>query len=211
MSTLPHRIFVTGTDTDAGKTVISALLTLGLGAHYWKPVQSGCEIDSDTKTVQELTGLSDEHFLPESYRLTEPLSPHEAAARDGVRIDLDTIQLPTSFTSLPAETPLVVEGAGGILVPLAPGVLTIDLVKKLKLPALVVARSGLGTINHTLLTLHALRASDIPITGVVLNGPRHPENAEAIEEYGRVPVLAQLEHLELSPHALAAAFANAFA
>ncbi|SKA73332.1 dethiobiotin synthase [Desulfobaculum bizertense] len=211
MSTLPHRIFVTGTDTDAGKTVISALLTLGLKAHYWKPVQSGCEIDSDTKTVQELTGLSDEHFLPESYRLTEPLSPHEAAVRDGVRIDLDTIQLPTSFTSLPAETPLVVEGAGGILVPLAPGVLTIDLVKKLELPALVVARSGLGTINHTLLTLHALRASDIPIAGVVLNGPRHPENAEAIEEYGQVPVLAQVEQLELSPHALAAAFANAFA
>lgn len=211
MSTLPHRIFVTGTDTDAGKTVISALLTLGLKAHYWKPVQSGCEIDSDTKTVQELTGLSDEHFLPESYRLTEPLSPHEAAIRDGVRIDLDAIQLPSSFTSLPAETPLVVEGAGGILVPLAPGVLTIDLVKKLELPALVVARSGLGTINHTLLTLHALRASDIPIAGVVLNGPRHPENAEAIEEYGQVPVLAQVEQLELSPHALAAAFANAFA
>lgn len=199
MSELPRRLFVTGTDTDAGKTVISALLTLALDAHYWKPIQSGVNTDSDTRDVQSLTGLPQERFLPEAYRLTEPLSPHEAAAIDGVRIDLDAITLP----ALPQDAPLVVEGAGGLMVPLNDKALMLDLITRLGLPVVVVARSGLGTINHTLLTLAALRAAGAKIAGVIMNGPPHPANADAIAHFGRVPVLAQVPMLgDLSPQGL---------
>ncbi|WP_462327043.1 dethiobiotin synthase [Desulfobaculum sp.] len=199
MSTLPQRLFVTGTDTDAGKTVISALLTLALDAHYWKPIQSGVNEDSDTRDVRALTGLPQERFLPEAYRLTEPLSPHEAAAIDGVRIDLDAITTP----ALPQDAPLVVEGAGGLMVPLNTEALMLDLITRLGLPVVVVARSGLGTINHTLLTLAALRAAGAEVAGVIMNGPPHPANADAIAHFGRVPVLAQVPMLDdLSPQGL---------
>ncbi|GAB6176285.1 hypothetical protein JCM16814_11760 [Desulfobaculum senezii] len=199
MSTLPQRLFVTGTDTDAGKTVISALLTLALDAHYWKPIQSGVNEDSDTRDVRALTGLPQERFLPEAYRLTEPLSPHEAATIDGVRIDLDAITLP----ALPQDAPLVVEGAGGLMVPLNTEALMLDLITRLGLPVVVVARSGLGTINHTLLTLAALRAAGAEVAGVIMNGPPHPANADAIAHFGRVPVLAQVPMLDdLSPQGL---------
>lgn len=199
MSELPKRLFVTGTDTDAGKTVISALLTLALDAHYWKPIQSGVNEDSDTRDVQSLTGLPQERFLPEAYRLTEPLSPHEAAAIDGVRIDLNAITLP----ALPQDAPLVVEGAGGLMVPLNDKALMLDLITRLGLPVVVVARSGLGTINHTLLTLAALRAAGAEVAGVIMNGPPHPANADAIAHFGRVPVLAQVPMLgDLSPQGL---------
>lgn len=199
MSELPKRLFVTGTDTDAGKTVISALLTLALDAHYWKPIQSGVNTDSDTRDVQSLTGLPQERFLPEAYRLTEPLSPHEAAAIDGVRIDLNAITLP----ALPQDAPLVVEGAGGLMVPLNDKALMLDLITRLGLPVVVVARSGLGTINHTLLTLAALRAAGAEVAGVIMNGPPHPANADAIAHFGRVPVLAQVPMLgDLSPQGL---------
>lgn len=199
MSELPKRLFVTGTDTDAGKTVISALLTLALDAHYWKPIQSGVNTDSDTRDVQSLTGLPQERFLPEAYRLTEPLSPHEAAAIDGVRIDLNAITPP----ALPQDAPLVVEGAGGLMVPLNDKALMLDLITRLGLPVVVVARSGLGTINHTLLTLAALRAAGAEVAGVIMNGPPHPANADAIAHFGRVPVLAQVPMLgDLSPQGL---------
>lgn len=199
MSELPKRLFVTGTDTDAGKTVISALLTLALDAHYWKPIQSGVNEDSDTRDVQSLTGLPQERFLPEAYRLTEPLSPHEAAAIDGVRIDLNAITPP----ALPQDAPLVVEGAGGLMVPLNDKALMLDLITRLGLPVVVVARSGLGTINHTLLTLAALRAAGAEVAGVIMNGPPHPANADAIAHFGRVPVLAQVPMLgDLSPQGL---------
>ncbi|MFK4764657.1 dethiobiotin synthase [Desulfobaculum sp. SPO524] len=199
MSELPKRLFVTGTDTDAGKTVISALLTLALDAHYWKPIQSGVNTDSDTRDVRALTGLPQERFLPEAYRLTEPLSPHEAAAIDGVRIDLNAITPP----ALPQDAPLVVEGAGGLMVPLNDKALMLDLITRLGLPVVVVARSGLGTINHTLLTLAALRAAGAEVAGVIMNGPPHPANADAIAHFGRVPVLAQVPMLgDLSPQGL---------
>ncbi|NJB67157.1 dethiobiotin synthase [Desulfobaculum xiamenense] len=205
---LPSRLFVTGTDTDAGKTVISALLTAGLDAHYWKPVQSGVREGTDTETVRRLTGLPAERFLPEAYRLMEPLSPHAAALIDGVRIDLDAIRMP----NLPADARLVVEGAGGIMVPLNENALMIDLMARLGLPVVLVARSGLGTINHTLLSLAALRQAGIEVCGVVLNGPRNPANRDAVEEYGKVRVLAEVEPLpQLSPATLRETFARVFA
>ncbi len=194
----PPTFFVSGTDTDVGKTVVSALVTLGLGARYWKPVQSGTLEGWDRERVQAWTGLPDDHFRPETYALREPLSPHAAAALDGVRIDLDAFVLPPSD-----GRPLVVEGAGGLLVPLNEEALVIDLIDRLQLPVLLVARSGLGTINHTLLSLAALRSRQLPILGVVLNGPRHPGNRAAIETYGQVSVLAELELLaEITPQTL---------
>jgi dethiobiotin synthetase len=185
----PSALFVTGTDTGVGKTVVAASLVAGLDAVYWKPVQSGLLEPTDTETVRRLTGHAGASFLPETYRLTQPLSPHASAALDGVAIDLAAIRPPV----VPEGRHLVVEGAGGVLVPLNDRFLMIDLIAALAMPVLVVARSTLGTINHTLLTLQALRGAGIEILGVVLNGPRHPGNRQAIEQYGQVAVLGEIE------------------
>ena len=146
-----RQLVVCGTDTDVGKTVVSALVVQGLGAHYWKPVQSGLEGGGDTGRLQALLQLPAERLLAEAYRLRAPVSPHWAAEREGIRID------PARLT-LPAVTgPLVVETAGGLLVPLRRDWLQIDQLAVWGLPVLLVARSGLGTLNHTLLSVEALR------------------------------------------------------
>ncbi len=189
------RYFVTGTDTDVGKTVVSAWLMLHLearfaGVHYWKPVQSGvAEGPGDREVVQKLTGFGPGRFHACGYELPEPLSPHEAARRAGVRIEMARIEMPRG------DGPLIVEGAGGVLVPLNEKVLMLDLIVALGLPVVVVARSTLGTINHTLLTLEALRRRRVDVAGVVLNGPHAPHNRAAIEEYGRVHVIGELPPL----------------
>jgi dethiobiotin synthase len=175
--------FITGTDTGIGKTVIAAAVALKLGATYWKPVQTGTLTDDDTDTVARLTGVA---VATPRFRLPEPLSPHAAAALAGVKIALPDLLPP------PDARPLVVEGAGGVLVPLNDTDLMIDLIAALGFPAVVVARSTLGTINHTLLTLAALRARAVPVAGVILNGPRNPGNRQAIEAYGRVRILAEV-------------------
>lgn len=167
---------MTGTDTGVGKTVVSAALALKWKAAYWKPVQSGLLTDSEW--VRQTAGVE---VLPETYRLKAPLSPHAAAKEEGVSISLEDFKLPKN-------RPLVVEGAGGVLVPLNENTLMIDLIKKFSLPVLVVARSSLGTINHTLLTLSILRERGVPILGVALNGPQNLVNREAIEHYGQVKV-----------------------
>lgn len=188
MSTpLPQRLFVTGTDTDVGKTVVSAIIMAGRGGYYFKPVQTGIHEGPDSDFLNKVTP----NVLPEAYRLTEPLSPHEAAQRDGVVIDMESIKLP----SIPDDAPLVVEGAGGVMVPLNDNATMLDLMKTLGLPVLLVARSGLGTINHTLLSLHALRSAGVPVAGVVMNGERNAANKTAIEQFGKVQVLAQIEPL----------------
>ena len=187
----PEAFFVTGTDTGIGKTVVSAMLTIGLGATYWKPVQSGLEEETDTEFVSRVTGLDEQHIVSEQFRLTEPLSPHASAAIDGISIALDDFRLPEFSTGH-----LVVEGAGGVLVPLNEEEMIIDLIRHLDLPALLVARSELGTLNHTFLSLEALRSRDIPVLGVILNGPKNESNRKAIEQYGEVEVLAELEPLE---------------
>jgi dethiobiotin synthetase len=184
------RLVVCGTDTDVGKTVVSALLVEGLGARYWKPVQSGLEGGSDSERVQRLLELPAERLLPEAYRLSAPVSPHWAAERDGVVIDPERLALPEG------EEPLVVECAGGLLVPLRRDWLQIDQILRWKLPVVLVARSGLGTLNHTLLSLEALRQRRIPVLGLVLNGPLHPDNPRTLEQLGGVPVLAELPPLE---------------
>ena len=199
---LPPRLFVTGTDTGVGKSYVAALLTVGLEAAYWKPVQSGTDADADW--LRRVTGLPAERILPETYHLREPLSPHEAARREGVQIEM-------SRFVLPKQKRLIVEGAGGVMVPLDDRHLMIDLMVDLGLPVLVVARSELGTINHTLLTLGQLRRRGCPLLGVVVNGPPNPANCQAIAQYGKVPVLAVIDRrVVLSPAKVRPLFARYF-
>lgn len=202
----PPRFFLTGTDTNVGKTVVSALLTLGLGAAYWKPIQSGLEPITDTEFIRLVTELDDSHFIAERFRLTQPLSPHAAAALDRVEIALPDFELPAT------EKPhLIVEGAGGLMVPLNSQDLMINLIQSLNLPVCLVARSTLGTINHTLLSIAQLRLAGIPILGVILNGQRNLVNREAIAHYGKVPILGELEILsEITPLTLKNAFQQMF-
>lgn len=198
----PRRYIVTGTDTGVGKTVFAAALAAHLGARYWKPVQAGLEGETDSETVTRLAG-GRARVLPEAYRLTTPCSPHEAARLDGVTIDPDRLPLP------PGDGPLVVEGAGGVLVPHAEGLLAADLFARWGLPVLLVARTALGTINHSLLSLEALRARGIGVSGVVFSGEANPASEEHIVRIGAVPHLGRLPHIDpLTADTLAAAFAS---
>lgn len=197
---MTQRLVVTGTDTGVGKSVFAAGLTAALGASYWKPVQAGLEEETDSELVARLAPQA--RVLPEAYRLTTPCSPHEAARIDGVTID------PARLTPPTCEGPLVIEGAGGALVPLAPGLLYADLFARWDLPVVVVARTALGTINHSLLTLEALRARGVTIAGIALIGPANPASAAAIASFGKVALLGTLPWLDpLDAPALAAAFA----
>ncbi len=187
----PKKIFITGTDTDVGKTVVSAILMAGLKAAYWKPIQSGQDDMTDTAWMRSVTGLPDEYFIPESYLLSQPLSPHASASHDGVQIELKAFNLPDDET-YPC---LIVEGAGGVMVPLNKNYFMVDLMKFLDLPVLLVARSTLGTINHTLLTLELLRQNGLEVFGVVMNGPKNQINKNAIEFYGNINVIAEVDRL----------------
>lgn len=196
---------VTGTDTGIGKTVFSAGLVGLLGASYWKPVQSGLEEETDTETVARLADATPGRLLPEAVRLKLPASPHLSAEREGARIDPDALVLPD------VPGPLVVEGAGGLLVPLTRDIPYIDVFARWGAPVILCARTALGTLNHTLLSLEALRARRIPVLGVALIGPSHEDNARTIAEMGRVKVLGRLPPLDpLTPESLAAAFAAQF-
>ena len=202
----PGRFFITGTDTGVGKTVVSAILQAGLGSFYWKPVQSGLSEKTDTELVREMSGLADRFFWPEAYRLKAPISPHASAASEGITIDPARIRLPVW-----AHGPLIVEGAGGILVPLNASFMMLDLMKDLALPVLLVARSGLGTINHTLLSLEVLRSNGLRVFGIVMNGTLNESNRQALEFYGKTEVLAELSPLpELSPATIRQAFKHFF-
>jgi dethiobiotin synthase len=180
-------LFVTGTDTGIGKTVVSSILALKLGYRYWKPIQSGLNTPTDSEWVA--SRLGEQSIQKEVYRLASPLSPHASAQIDGVEIQLDRIveKKPVRKT--------VIEGAGGVLVPLNRKFLQLDLIQRLSCPVVVVARSGLGTINHTLLTLEVLRSRRISVHGVVLVGDPNLSNREAIEFYGRVSVSAEIPYL----------------
>lgn len=198
-------LFVTGTDTDVGKTVVAAVLTLGLDGYYWKPIQAGLTPTTDTASVHGWTALPEERFLPESYRLREPMSPHAAAELEGVTIDVERIL----NADLPVDRPVVVEGAGGLMVPLNADTLMVDLMARLAFPVVLVARTALGTLNHTLLSISELRRRAIPLLGVVLNGEEHESNRRAIETYGDVRVLGRVSPLgTIDPAALRSAFAG---
>lgn len=185
---MTHKFFVTGTDTNVGKTIASAWLCLKFKAAYWKPIQSGALEGCDTDIVAALTQNTNVNILPSSYVFQAPLSPHLAAALEGSEITFNKLILPTNED-------IIVEGAGGALVPLTHKKLMVDLIQHLNLPTIVVARTTLGTINHTLLTLEALRMRQIQIHGVILSGPENNDNLWAIETYGNVPVIGHLPQL----------------
>jgi dethiobiotin synthase len=186
--------FVTGTDTNIGKTVVSAALMHRYRElaplRYWKPVQTGCERDDDTATVRELGNCTEAEILNQGVRLPRPLSPHLAAQLAGARIELEPLM--QIIAAQPAASGWVIEGAGGALVPINEKEMMTDLMAQLALPVIVVVRSGLGTINHTLLTLEALRRRSLRVAGVVMIGEPNTDNRAAIERYGEVAVLGEM-------------------
>ncbi len=197
-------IVVTGTDTDVGKTVFTAALTVALGAHYWKPVQAGLEDGTDAGTVVRL-GVPEDRVLPEAYRLRTPCSPHRAAEIDGVAIDPARLALPV------VEGPLVVEGAGGVLVPVTRDLLFADLFARWRAPVVLVARTGLGTISHSLLSIEALRARGLTVRGIAFVGEAVEDSEATIAAIGGVKRLGRLPRLDrLDAGTLAAAFAAHF-
>ena len=189
---MPERFFITGTDTGVGKTVVSALLCVGLDAVYWKPIQTGTREGSDTETVMRLAQLPRRKTRAEAYRFTPAVSPHLAARRAGMQIELRKIKMD------PADTKgsFIAEGAGGVLVPINRTQLMTDLMRHLGLPVLLVARTSLGTINQTLLSIAALRAARLDIRGVVMVGKPNRDNKAAIEHYGRIPVVGTVPLLK---------------
>lgn len=196
---------VTGTDTDIGKTVVSAMLTLALGATYYKPVQCGLDEGGDRDRVLAMTNLADDRALKEAYRLNAPLSPHRAAEIEGVSID------PQRLTPPKTSRPLIVEGAGGLMVPVTRDVLFVDLFKVWELPVILCTRTGLGTINHSLLSIEALKARDITLHGIVFVGDENADNERTIIEFSGARRLGWLPKLAaLNPSNLTKAFADNF-
>jgi dethiobiotin synthetase len=199
-------LFVTGTDTGIGKTVAAAALMhrfRGIAPlRYWKPIQTGIEIDDDTATVRRLGACAEQEIFAEGVRLEKPVSPHLAARWAGMRIDLAELR---ALVPEEPETRWIVEGAGGLLVPVNEWQTMAEWIAYLALPVVLVARSSLGTINHTLLTLEALQTRWLRVAGVLMIGEPNPDNRAAIEQYGRVPVIAEMPLLApLDPGLLAA-------
>ncbi len=191
----PAGLFVTGTDTGVGKTIVSAWLARCLAASYWKPIQCGADEKgrTDSHCVAELAGLSPDRIFPEQYLLADPVSPHEAARREGVSIDWQTLVMPSHLHS--PDRPVIVEGAGGALVPVTSSHTMIDVMAILGLPVVVVARTALGTINHSLLTLEALKMRQQTVAGIVFSGLPEPHVRDAVIGFGDVPLIAELPYL----------------
>ena len=196
---------VTGTDTGIGKTVFSAALAGAIGGYYWKPVQAGTDGETDSDAVRRLSGLALDRIFPEAYRLKLPASPHIAAAREGVEIKPKRLPLPWG------ARPLVIEGSGGLLVPLSDTLLQIDQFATWGLPAILCARTSLGTINHTLLSLETLRRRNIPVHGIAFVGDAADESENIIVAFSGVRRLGRLPFLDpLDRPRLAAAFRDNF-
>ena len=184
--------FITGTDTNVGKTVLSALLCAALPARYWKPIQTGSSEGTDREHVIRWVGMAAGLAAPEAYIFQDPVSPHLAARNAGVEISFDAINIPEHGSGLP----LIIEGAGGVMAPVNSRQFMLDLMGHLSLPVILAARSTLGTINHTLLSLRALRDAGLSVRGVVLIGPENLENQKAIEHYGDVRIAGLIPELK---------------
>ena len=203
---MAQRIVVTGTDTGIGKTVFAAGLTALLGASYWKPVQAGLTEETDACCVQRLADLADDRVIPEAYRLANPASPHRAARLAGISIDPVGLHPPAA-----GGRPVVIEGAGGVMVPLDSDTLFLDVFARWQCPVVLCARTSLGTINHSLLSLAALRSRGIDIIGIAFIGEASPDSEDticrlgAVRRLGRLPWLSPLDARSLQ-HAFAAQF-----
>lgn len=180
------RIFVTGIGTDIGKTVVSAVLVEALKADYWKPVQTGSFFSRDTTEVQRIISNTKSRFHPESYLLKQPMSPHAAAELEGVEIDVNKIQLPQTANHL------VIEGAGGLMVPLNRKYFMIDLIQKFEAEVILVVKNYLGSINHTLLSIDALKSRGIHIMGIVINEEPHELSESIILQYSGLKLLGRI-------------------
>ena len=203
---MSQRIVVSGTDTEIGKTVFSAGLADFLGANYWKPVQAGLAGETDSKLVARLGGLSEERIVPERWRLKTPASPHHAAEIDEIRIDAESLDVPDT-----AGRPLVIEGAGGLMVPLNRDTLYIDVFARWRLPVVLCARTVLGTINHSLLSIEALRNRKVDILGIAFIGDENSDSETIICDIGRVRRLGRLPRLSpVTRETLRAAFISSF-
>lgn len=177
------RMVVAGIGTEIGKTFISAILVEALQADYWKPVQAGNLEDTDTDFVRRHISNDISVFHPEGYRLTAAMSPHAAAEAEGISIDLDQLSIPQT------ERTLVIELAGGLMVPLNKQQLNIDLLKRWQLPVILVSRNYLGSINHTLLSIEVLKQQGIPVPALIFNGEPNPATEEIIMHYTGIPCL----------------------
>lgn len=188
---MSKQFIVTATGTDIGKTLTSAILMLGLDADYWKPIQSGTPTDTDT--VKTITGLPGTRFHAERYRLRMPVSPHLAAQNEGITIDISQLTPPQTTRTL------IIEGAGGLMVPVTRSILMIDVFRQMNIPIILCARTELGTINHTLLSVEALRSRKIHLHGIIFLGPEHPDSIKTILDFSRAPMLGHIPQLaELS-------------
>ena len=183
---MPKRYFVTGIGTDVGKTLISAILVEKLQADYWKPIQAGNLSFTDSDYVQSLVS-NDSTFFPETYRLKLPMSPHAAANAENISINLENINLPQT------KNHLVIEGAGGILVPINKTETILDVIKKLDVEVVLVSRNYLGSINHTLLSYEILKAYNLKIKGIVFNGKSNPETEKIILSKTQLPLLLKVD------------------
>lgn len=181
-----HRIVVAGIGTDVGKTIVSTILTTLLKGDYWKPIQCGDEEYSDSATVKRWLPTTGHAIHPPAYSLKTPLSPHHAARLENTLIRLDSIILPQT------TRPLVIEGVGGILVPLTPKISSLDLFKSWECQWVIVSKHYLGSINHTLLTLEVLKMLCLPILGIIFNGEHNPDSESAILEISQAPLLGRL-------------------
>ena len=184
------KFIICGTDTDIGKTLISSFFVRGLNSFYWKPIQSGIESQTDSQTVKKLALVSKEKIIKEAYVFTKPLSPHWAAEIDKETINLDMLKLPKVKGSL------IVETAGGLMVPITRNFLQIDQIKQWGLPVILVCKSSLGTLNHTLLSIEALKRRNIKILGLVINGEKHLDNPKTLFEFSGIPIITEFPSIQ---------------
>ena len=184
------KFVICGTDTDIGKTLISAFFVRGLNSFYWKPIQSGIESETDSQSIKRIANINEDKIINEAYTFTKPLSPHWAAELDNKIIDLELLKLPT------INGPLIVETAGGLMVPITRNYLQIDQIKKWGLPVILVCKSSLGTLNHTLLSIEALEKRNVKILGLVINGEKHLDNPKTLVEFSSLPIIAEFPYLK---------------
>jgi len=184
------KFIICGTDTDIGKTLISSFFVRGLNSFYWKPIQSGIESQTDSQTVEKLAQLSKEKIIKEAYVFTKPLSPHWAAEIDQKTINFEKLRLPK------VQGSLIVETAGGLMVPITRNFLQIDQIKQWNLPVILVCKSSLGTLNHTLLSIEALKQRNIEILGLVVNGEKHLDNPKTLVDFSGIPLIAEFPYIK---------------